>query len=124
MGYAIFEASELEWVPRGDDDSRTIAHLSDAMTKSRANIWRYPPGARGKRHKDLAQEEVFVVLEGNLTVDLGDPPERHVLSRGSVLVVQPGTILQLRNTGGEDLVLFIYGAPPVTGKAEFFPDVP
>ena len=124
VGYTIFEASELEWVPRAEDDSRTIARLSEAMTKSRANIWRYPPGARGKRHRDLAQEEVFVVLEGTLTVDLEEPPERYVLSRGSVLAVQPGTILQLRNTGEQDLVLFIYGAPPVTGKGEFFPDVP
>ena len=124
VGYTIFEASELEWVPRAEDDPRTIARLSDAMTQSRANIWRYPPGARGKRHRDLAQEEVFVVLEGTLTVDLEEPPERYVLSRGSVLAVQPGTILQLRNTGEQDLVLFIYGAPPVTGKGEFFPDVP
>lgn len=94
------------------------------MAHSRANIWRYPTGARGKRHADHAQEEVFVVLEGALTVDLGDPPERHELTRGSVLVVEPGTALQLRNTGDDDLVLFIYGAPPVTGKAEFFADVP
>jgi mannose-6-phosphate isomerase-like protein (cupin superfamily) len=122
--YAIFRQSELEWVPRADDDSRFIARLSDSMTQSRANIWRYSSGARGKRHADLAQEEVFVVLEGTLTVDLGEPPERHELSRGSVLVVQPGTILQLRNAGLEELVLFIYGAPPVTGQAEFFPDVP
>lgn len=124
MGYAIFKQSELEWVPRGDDDSRFITRLSDSMTHSRANIWRYSSGARGKRHADHAQEEVFVVLEGTLTVDLGDPPERHELSRGSVLVVQPGTILQLRNAGSEELALFIYGAPPVTGQAEFFPDVP
>ena len=124
MAYAIFRQSELEWVPRGDDDSRFIARLSDAMTHSRANIWRYAPGAKGKRHADLAQEEVFVVLEGTLTVDLDEPPERHELSAGSVLVVQPGTILQLRNAGLEELVLFIYGAPPVTGKAEFFADVP
>ena len=124
MTYAIFSQSELEWVPRADDDSRTIARLSDSMTHSRANIWRYPPGSRGKRHADLAQEEVFVVLDGTLAVDLGEPPERHELSRGSVLVVQPGTILQLRNAGLEELVLFIYGAPPVTGQAEFFADVP
>jgi mannose-6-phosphate isomerase-like protein (cupin superfamily) len=124
VAYTIFHRSELEWVPRGDDDSRTIAALSDSLTNSRANIWRYPPGARGKRHKDLAQEEVFVVLDGTLTVDLGEPPERHELVRGSVLVVQPGTILQLRNAGSEDLFLFIYGAPPVRGQGEFFPDVP
>lgn len=124
MGYTVFRQSEVQWVPRGDDDPRTIARLSDSMTQSRANIWRYPPGARGKRHADLGQEEVFVVLDGTLTVDLGDPPERHELARGDVLVVQLGTILQLRNTGEDELVLFIYGAPPVTGQAEFFPDLP
>jgi mannose-6-phosphate isomerase-like protein (cupin superfamily) len=124
VGYAIFRQSELEWFPRGDDDPRSLARLSDSLTHSRANIWRYPPGSRGKRHLDAAQEEVFVVLDGTLTVDLGEPPERHELSRGSVLVVEVGTILQLRNAGDEELVLFIYGAPPVTGHGEFFPDVP
>ena len=124
MTYTVFRQSELEWVPRGDSDSRTIARLSDSMTHSRANIWRYPPGARGKRHADRVQEEVFVVLDGALTVDLGEPPERHELERGSVLVVQPGTILQLRNAGEQELVLFIYGAPPEQGGAEFFESVP
>lgn len=124
MSYTVFEASEHEWTPRGTDDPRAIVALSDALTNSRANIWRYPPGARGRRHRDLVQEEVFVVLEGSLTVDLEEPPVRHELSRGSVLVVQPGTTLQLRNAGDEDLVLFIYGAPPERQPAEFFPDVP
>jgi mannose-6-phosphate isomerase-like protein (cupin superfamily) len=124
MAYTVFRQSELEWVPRGESDSRTIARLSDSMTHSRANIWRYPPGARGKRHADRVQEEVFVVLDGALTVDLGEPPERHELERGSVLVVQPGTILQLRNAGEDELVLFIYGAPPEQGGAEFFESVP
>jgi mannose-6-phosphate isomerase-like protein (cupin superfamily) len=124
MGFTIFRAAELDWVPRGDDDPRTVARLSDVMTHSRANLWRYPPGARGKRHADHAQEEVFVVLDGTLTVDLGEPPERHELDRGSVLVVQPGTILQLRNAGDDELVLFIYGAPPEQAGADFFDDVP
>jgi mannose-6-phosphate isomerase-like protein (cupin superfamily) len=123
VGYTVFRTSELEWEPRGEE-GRTIAGLSDALTQSRANIWRYPPGTRGKRHKDLAQEEVFVVLEGTLTVDLGDPAERHVVERGGVLVVETGTALQLRNAGDEELVLFIYGAPPVRGQAEFLPDIP
>ena len=124
MGYTIFRPDELEFVPRADDDPRSVARLSDALAQSRANVWHYPPGASGRRHRDLAQEEVFVVLEGTLTVDLGEPPERHVLGRGSVLAVARGTPLQLRNAGDEELVLFIYGAPPETGKAEFFDDVP
>jgi mannose-6-phosphate isomerase-like protein (cupin superfamily) len=124
VGYTIFRPAELEWVPRSDDDPRSVARLSDSMSQSRANVWRYPPGARGKRHADHAQEEVFVVLDGTLTVDLGEPPERQEVPRGGVLVVQSGTALQLRNAGDEELVLFIYGAPPVTGQAEFLSEVP
>jgi mannose-6-phosphate isomerase-like protein (cupin superfamily) len=123
VGHTIFRQEELEWVPRGDDDPRSRAFLSDALTQSRANIWRYPPGARGRRHADHAQEEVFVVLDGTLTIDLGDPPERHEIGRGGAVVVEIGTPLQLRNADDEELVLFIYGAPPVSGQAEFFPDV-
>jgi mannose-6-phosphate isomerase-like protein (cupin superfamily) len=124
MGFTIFRQDDVEWAPRDDGSGRTVARLSDSMTSSRANIWRYPPGARGKRHADKAQEEVFVVLDGTLTVDLGEPPERHELERGSILVVQPGTILQLRNAGNEELALFIYGAPPVSEGADFYDDVP
>ncbi len=124
MGYTIFQAEELEFVPRAEGDPRSIASLSEALLASRANVWRYPPGAQGKRHRDLGQEEVFVVLEGTLTVDLGEPPERHEVPRGGVVVVERGTILQLRNAGDEEVVLFIYGAPPETGKSEFFDPVP
>ena len=124
MGFTIFRVSELDWETRDDGSGRAVSRLSDSLTQSRANVWRYPPGARGKRHADKAQEEVFIVLHGTLTVDLGEPPERHELERGSVLVVQAGTILQLRNAGDEELVLFIYGAPPVSEGADYFDAVP
>lgn len=125
VAYVVVHADALEWEARSDGSGRTIGRLSDALTRSRANFWRYPPGARGRRHRDPLQEEVFVVVEGTLTVDLGEPPERHVLERGSVVVVRPGTILQLRNQGDVDLVLFIYGAPPERAETvETFEDVP
>jgi mannose-6-phosphate isomerase-like protein (cupin superfamily) len=124
MGYTVFQADELEFQPRAEDDPRSIASLSEALHESRANIWRYPPGAKGRRHRDLAQEEVFVVLDGTLTIDIGEPPERHEVRRGGLVVIEQGTILQLRNAGNEELVLFIYGAPPERGKGEFFDSVP
>jgi mannose-6-phosphate isomerase-like protein (cupin superfamily) len=124
MGYTIFRQDEVEWIERDDGSGRTVTSLSDALSKSRANIWRYPPGAVGRRHADLAQEEVFVVLDGTLTIDLGEPPEQHEVPRGGLVVVEIGTPLQLRNAGAEELVLFIYGAPPETGRAEFFDPVP
>ena len=123
MGATVFQPGELAFEPRGESDPRLVARLSDALARSRANVWRYPPGARGKRHADHGQEEVFVVLEGTLTIDLGDPPVRHEVGCGGVVVVESGTVLQLRNAGTDELKLFIYGAPPETGRAEFFPDV-
>src|SRR3990170_3719752 len=112
MAYTVFRPDGLDWQQRADDDPRQVARLSDALSRSRANLWRYPPGTRGKRHADHGQEEVFVVLDGTLTIDVGDPPVRHEVGRGGVVVVESGSVLQLRNTGSDGLVLFIYRAPP------------
>ena len=125
MGYTVFHWDELEWHPRREGDPRLAAELSGAMTRSRANLFRYPPGAVGRRHIDPVQEEVFVVLDGTLTIHMGegDPPEHHVLERGSVLIVQPGTALQLSNRHEDELRLFIVGAPPERGEAVFLPTI-
>ena len=93
-----------------------------ALQQSRGRLWRYPPGTRGRRHADHAQEEVFVVLAGTLTMHLGDPPVRVELPPESVVAVEPGTALQARNDGTEEAVVFIYGAPPVQEGADFFED--
>ena len=124
-GFTIFHSAELDWQPRREGDPRLAAELSDAMTQSRANLFRYPPGAVGRRHIDPVQEEVFVVLAGTLTIHMGEDGavERHELATGSVLVVQPGTALQLSNRGDEELRLFIVGAPPERGETTFLDPV-
>ena len=53
---------------------------------------------------------------------LGDPPERVELPPQSVVAVEPGTALQLRNDGDEEVVVLIWGAPPEQGGADFFED--
>ena len=125
MAYTIFHAAAHDWHPRREGDPRLVAELSASMTRSRANLYRYPPGAIGRRHSDPIQEEVFVVLDGTLTIHMGegDEPERHELERGSVLIVQPGTVLQLSNRHDEELGLFVYGAPPERGEATFLPTI-
>jgi len=130
MGYHVIRAGDHSFeqrpAPQGreNDPSRLASDLSTAaeLQHSRARLWRYPPGTRGRRHADHAQEEVFVVLSGTLTMHLGDPPNRVELPPESVVAVEPGTALQLRNEGDEEAVVFIYGAPPVQEGADFFPD--
>jgi mannose-6-phosphate isomerase-like protein (cupin superfamily) len=130
MGYHVVRAGEHSYEerpkPEGreSDPARTASDLSTAaeLRHSRARLWRYPPGTRGRRHADHAQEEVFVVLSGTLTMHLGDPPERVELPPESVVAVEPGTALQLRNDGVEEVVVLVYGAPPVQEGADFFED--
>jgi quercetin dioxygenase-like cupin family protein len=123
VGYTVFRAEELEWTqPSGGDQRRGIVRLSDAMTNMRANVWRFPPGTRGRRHAERVQEEVFVALDGTPTLLLGEPPERVELPHGSVAVVEPGTAIQVRNESDADAVVLIVGAPPVTGEADYLED--
>jgi mannose-6-phosphate isomerase-like protein (cupin superfamily) len=123
VGYAVFPGGEQEFsAPSGGDQSRGLLRLSDAMREMRANIWRYPPGARGRRHAEHVQEEIFVVLEGTATLFFGDPPERLELPAGSVAVVEPGTAIQVSNASDEDAAIFIVGAPPEQGQADYLPD--
>jgi uncharacterized cupin superfamily protein len=129
MSYSVVAGSEHSWEERPDIGGGTPRHTADITTaaelaESRARIWRIPAGSRGRRHIEKQQEEVFVVIEGTLTVLLGDPPERFDLGPMSVVSVKPGgTGIQLRNEGAVETVVFAYGAPPVTGEAEFLDDV-
>ena len=130
MGYRAADPGDLEFEERprkeGEEHARRFANLTSllGLQQSRARLWRYPPRTTGRRHADKAQEEVFVVLSGRLTMALGDLPERVDLGPGGVVAVRPGTPLQVRNETDEELVLFIYGAPPHEAGADFFDDIP
>jgi quercetin dioxygenase-like cupin family protein len=97
-----------------------VAELSERLGVShvRGNVWRYEPGATGRRHRHPIQEETFVVLSGALTMYLGEPPERVDVPTGGVINVPAGTALQTANHGAEDLVVYAYGYPPEETTAE------
>ena len=74
MGSRVITPHEQSWETRPHADgepARHVTELSDAagMEHVRANVWRYEPGAAGKRHRHPIQEESFVVLSGD-AVDL------------------------------------------------------
>jgi mannose-6-phosphate isomerase-like protein (cupin superfamily) len=128
VGYHWASAEQLEYAERPAKDGEQPRRAGDLTTavelkESRARLWRYPPHSTGRRHQDHAQEEVFVVISGTLTMLLGDEPERVDLGPGGVVAVEPMTPLQMRNESDEELVVFVYGAPPVQEGADFLDDV-
>ena len=114
------DPAALVWETRPHADgepARHVAELSEVLetTHLRANIWRYEPGAAGRRHVHAEQEEMFVVLSGALTMYLGEPPERVDVPAGGVVHVAAGTPVQTANHGADDLVVFASGYPPDEG---------
>jgi quercetin dioxygenase-like cupin family protein len=128
MGFRTIDFDALDWITRPhepDEPARHVAELSDVagFAHTRANLWRYEPGARGRRHRHVSQEETFVVLAGTLTMYLGEPPERCDVQAGGLIHVDPGTPLQTANHGDEDLMVYAYGYPPEHENAELLDPV-
>ena len=120
MAYRVVRPDELEWITRpheAREPARHVAELSERLgfARTRANVWRYEPGAKGRRHRHDDQEETFVVLSGTLTMYVGDPPERVDVPAGGVIHLEGGTPLQPANHSDEELVVYAYGAPPDEG---------
>jgi len=123
VAFRIIRPGELTWTTRPHEPgepARHVAELSElaGFAHTRGNLWRYEPGARGKRHRHPIQEETFVVLAGTLSMYLGEPPERHDVPVRGVIHVEPGTELQTANHGDEELVVYAYGTPPESEHAE------
>jgi len=128
MPFRAISPGDLDWTTRPHTEgepARHVAELSEqaGFAHTRANVWRYEPGATGRRHRHPRQEETFVVLEGALTMYLGEPPERVDVARGGLVHVDAGTPLQTANHGDTDLLLYVYGYPPELERAELLDPV-
>jgi quercetin dioxygenase-like cupin family protein len=123
MGPSVISPDEQPWLTRphaAGEPARHVAELTDVagMAHVRANVWRYEPGAAGRRHRHPAQDETFVVLAGTLSMYLGDPPERRDVPAGSLVHVPAGAPLQSVNHGEADVVVYAHGWPPEAEHAE------
>ena len=124
MGFAVVREAELEFETRPHEPGEAPRHAAGVtdqagLRHTRASFFRYEPGARGRRHDDKTQEETYVPVRGTMTMYLGDPPARHEVGPGGLINVDAGTARQVVNEGSEDLLVFIYGAPPERGDVDF-----
>jgi quercetin dioxygenase-like cupin family protein len=123
MSYRVVIPENAEWITRPHEPgepARHVAELSElaGFAHTRANVWRYEPGATGRRHRHTHQEETFVVLGGTLSMYVGDPPKRVDVPAGGLIHIEPGTPLQSANHGSDDLLVYAYGTPPESENAE------
>jgi quercetin dioxygenase-like cupin family protein len=123
LAFHVVHPDDWSWITRPHEPgepARHVAELSEraGFAHTRGNVWRYEPGAKGRRHRHRFQEETFVVLAGTLSMYLGEPPERHDVPVGGLIHVEAGTPLQTVNHGDEDLLVYVYGAPPEDEHAE------
>ena len=123
MNAAHTRGEDLTWITRPhepDEPARHVAELTERMgfIHTRANVWRYEPHAKGRRHQHPTQEEVFLVLEGTLSMYVGDPPERVEVPAGGLIRVAPGVPLQCVNHAEDELRIYAYGYPPESEHAQ------
>jgi mannose-6-phosphate isomerase-like protein (cupin superfamily) len=71
------------------------------------NQIRLGPGQRGRIHRHLQQEEVYLVLSGTLTLWIEG--ERHELGAGEIARVGPEVRRQIANPHREEVVLIALG---------------
>jgi uncharacterized cupin superfamily protein len=99
LGFATLDRASSEWfVPL----RKTLGLESFGI-----NLLVIQPGKRGRVHLHERQEEVYVVLEGELTVQL--EAEAYRLGPDDVMRVGPAVRRQLLNAGEEPAVVLAFG---------------
>ena len=123
MSFSVINPDDQTWETRPHEEGEPARHVTElselaGMEHVRANVWRYEPGAAGRRHRHVSQDETFVVLAGTLSIYVGEPPERHDVPAGGLVHITAGTPLQSVNHGDIDLVVYAHGWPPEDHNAE------
>ena len=75
-----------------------------------ARMWRLEPGKASTKHRHFSQEELYVLLEGEGRVRIGD--EVLTLAPLDTLLIEPDTVRQLFNDTDADQLWLVVGAPP------------
>ena len=76
-----------------------------------ARLWRLRPGQASTRHRHLAQEELYVLLEGRGRIRIGDA-EPLTLEPLDALLIEAAATRQIFNDTDADALWFACGAPP------------
>jgi uncharacterized cupin superfamily protein len=111
MAYRVLPTVDAFWRPSnqmGVLNTDLAAQLG--ATTLAARLWRLKPGQASTRHRHLAQEELYVLLEGRGRIRVGD--DLLTLDPLSALYVEADTLRQVFNDTEADALWLVAGAPP------------
>jgi quercetin dioxygenase-like cupin family protein len=98
-GWAI---ASLDGLGEGPGFRKVRAPLG--VTEFGVNAVVLPPGFTSRRHFHERQQELYLVLSGEIEFELGDA--RHTLGPGGLARVDPPIVRSLRNTSGTDEAVY------------------
>jgi uncharacterized cupin superfamily protein len=110
MAFRILRSDDAFW-RRSNQMKTPNTDLGKQLEASAlgARMWRLEPGKASTRHRHFTQVELFVLLEGEGRVRVGD--EVLTLAPLDTLLVEPETDRQLFNDTDADQLWLVVGAP-------------
>jgi uncharacterized cupin superfamily protein len=103
-GWAVATLTDL-----GDGPGFRKVRSALGVTAFGVNAVVLPPGYTSRRHFHERQQELYLVLEGEIEFQFGDG-ERHTVGPGGIARVDPQIVRSLRNTSdSEDAIYFCVG---------------
>jgi uncharacterized cupin superfamily protein len=111
MAYRVLKAADAFWRPSNQmkvENTDLGKQLGAERLGSR--LWRLAPGQASTKHRHLLTEELYVLLEGEGRVRLGE--EVLTMTPLDALLVEPETARQLFNDTEADQLWLVFGAPP------------
>ena len=111
MGYRRLTAADAFW-RRSNQMGVLNTDLGKQLEASKlgARLWRLEPGQASTKHRHRTQEEIYVLLEGEGKIRIGE--EVLTLAPMDTLLVEPETARQPFNDTKEDQLWLVFGAPP------------
>jgi len=123
MAYRLLKSADAFW-RRSNQMKTPNTDLGGQLEASQlgARMWRLEPGKASTYHRHFTQEELYVLLEGEGRVRIGE--EVLTLAPLDTLLVEPDTDRQLFNDTDADQLWLVVGAPreSITSTLEMSPE--
>jgi mannose-6-phosphate isomerase-like protein (cupin superfamily) len=81
----------------GSEIRELLAHRNSCIRNQTLAEARLPPGASTARHRHLKTEEIYYILEGSGSMQLGE--DSRPVGPGDAIAIPPGNMHQIINTG-------------------------